>query len=98
MTDYVVGGPILPIKAKALVASHPTARFMTSKLRKFTDLYPSVSSIPEIVKVGQAALLVFAVVCQCLFVTKHAARDNKNHSRKGVRFVAIIVLALFLLK
>ncbi|KAK2192264.1 hypothetical protein NP493_35g01041 [Ridgeia piscesae] len=44
------GGPILPIKAKPLIATHPTARFMTSKLRKFTDLYPSVSSIPEIVK------------------------------------------------
>ena len=68
MNYYVVGGPILPIKAKALIATHPTARFMTSKLRKFTDLYPSVSSIPEIVKVSQAALLVFAVLCQCLFV------------------------------
>ncbi|KAI0229455.1 hypothetical protein LSAT2_020126 [Lamellibrachia satsuma] len=44
------GGPVLPIKAKPLTASHPTARFMTSKLQKFTDLYPSVSSIPEIVK------------------------------------------------
>ena len=49
---FVSGGPVLPVKAKPLHANHPTASVKTSKLKTMTDLYPSVSSIPDIVKVS----------------------------------------------